>query len=63
MKAIQKAILVAMDDVLKELKRTTTIDSSELTLTNGIFKSFHKNIRNQLDPEWHRISPKTKQVI
>lgn len=65
MKAIQQAILVAMDGCLKELRRTTTVDAStlELKLENGIFKAFHHMLRRQLDPEWHRISPKTKQLV
>lgn len=62
MKAIQQAVLVAMEGCLQELRRTTTIDTSELTVEKGIFKNFHASIRSQLDPEWHRVSPKTKQV-
>jgi DNA excision repair protein ERCC-4 len=63
MKAIQQAVLVAMDQCLTELKRTTNLDVSELTLENGIFKAFDALVRNQLAPEWHRISAKTKQVV
>lgn len=62
MKAIQQAILVAMDQCLTELKRITNLDVSELTLENGIFKAFDSLVRSQLNPEWHRISAKTKQV-
>jgi hypothetical protein len=32
MKAVQEAILVAMDACLQELKRTTILDTSELTI-------------------------------
>jgi DNA excision repair protein ERCC-4 len=66
MKAIQKAVLVCMDDCLKELKRVTTLSlegGEQLTLANGIFRSFHATLRRQLDPEWHRLSPKTKQLV
>jgi len=59
---VQKCVLVAMDACLQELKRTTTIDTSELTMEQGIFHAFDKAVRSQLDPDWHRLSPKTKQV-
>ena len=62
MQMVQKCILVAMDACLQELKRTTTIDTSELTMEQGIFHAFDKSVRSQLDPDWHRLSPKTKQV-
>lgn len=65
MTAIQQAVLVAMDGCLKELRRTTTVDAAslELKLDNGIFRSFHTQLRRQLDPEWHTISAKTKQLV
>ena len=35
----------------------------ELTVENAFFKSFDSLIRNQLDPIWHRIGFKTKQLV
>lgn len=72
MKAIQSAILVAMNTCLQELKRSvpqlelSTGDESSgsaLTLENGLFRSFDHTIRSQLDADWHRISYKAKQLV
>jgi DNA excision repair protein ERCC-4 len=64
MKAIQSSVLVAMNSCLSELKKALPhLDTSFMSLENGLFRSFDYSIRNQLDPEWHRISPRTKQLV
>ena len=32
-------------------------------MENAIAKSFDMNIRLQLDPIWHQLGPKTKQLV
>lgn len=64
MKAIQNAILVCMNTCIQELKKSCpSLDTSFLTLENGLFQAFDTTIRNALDPEWYKISYRTKQII
>lgn len=63
MRGIQKALLETMDACLKELKRTNKIDVDDLTVENGLFKSFDEVVRRQLDPIWHTLGKKTKQLV
>ena len=62
MNTIYHAIIDLMDACIKELKRANKIDTSEMTLEHSLFKSFDDMVRRQLDPVWHTITPKTKQV-
>ncbi|XP_062073860.1 DNA repair endonuclease UVH1 isoform X2 [Humulus lupulus] len=63
MVAIQKAILEVMDGCLKEMKKTNKVDVEDLTVENGLFKSFDEIVRRQLDPIWHTLGKKTKQLV
>ncbi|KAG1354368.1 DNA repair endonuclease UVH1 [Cocos nucifera] len=63
MKGIQTAVLEAMDACLKELRRTNKVDVEDLTVEKGLFKSFDEIVRMQLDPIWHTIGKKTKQLV
>ena len=63
MKGIQKAIIEVMDACLKEMKKTNKVDVEDLTVENGLFKSFDEIIRRQLDPIWHTLGKKTKQLV
>ncbi|XP_010919791.1 DNA repair endonuclease UVH1 isoform X2 [Elaeis guineensis] len=63
MKGIQTAVLEAMDACLKELRRTNKVDVEDLTVEKGLFKSFDEIVRRQLDPIWHTIGKKTKQLV
>ncbi|KAE8818498.1 DNA repair endonuclease UVH1 [Hordeum vulgare] len=63
MAGIQAAILDAMDACLKELRRTYKVDVEDLTIDKGLFKSFDEIVRRQLDPIWHTLGKKTKQLV
>ncbi|WAR24633.1 XPF-like protein [Mya arenaria] len=64
MVACQAALLDLINACIKELKRcTTAIDAEEITVENAIAKSFDQTIRLQLDPIWHQLGPKTKQLV
>ncbi|RZC48111.1 hypothetical protein C5167_041044 [Papaver somniferum] len=63
MKGIQKAVIEAMDACLKELKKSNKVDVDDLTVENSLFKSFDEIVRRQLDPIWHVLGKKTKQLV
>lgn len=60
---IQKAIIEVMDACLKEMRKTNNVDVDDLTVENGLFKSFDEIIRKQLDPIWHTLGKRTKQLV
>lgn len=63
MVGIQNAILEVMDGCLKEMRKTNKVDVEDLTVENGLFKSFDEIVRSQLDPIWHTLGRKTKQLV
>lgn len=63
MKGVQSAALEAMGACLRELRRTNKVDVDDLTVENGLFKSFDEIVRQQLDPIWHTLGKKTKQLV
>lgn len=64
MRTMQEAILVALEATIKELQRSTkALDASELTMKRALTKSFSSTIRRQLDPLWHKLPIKTKQLV
>ncbi|KAL6512237.1 hypothetical protein OROHE_019849 [Orobanche hederae] len=60
---IQKAVIEVMDACLKEMKKTNKVDVEDLTVENGLFKSFDEIVRRQLDPIWHTLGKRTKQLV
>lgn len=60
---IQKAVIEVMDACLKEMRKTNKVDVEDLTVENGLFKSFDEIVRRQLDPIWHTLGKKTKQLV
>ncbi|GLT91150.1 hypothetical protein SLE2022_090520 [Rubroshorea leprosula] len=63
MVGIQGAIVEVMDACLKEMRKTNKVDVEDLTVENGLFKSFDEIVRRQLDPIWHTLGKKTKQLV
>lgn len=64
MKDIQSAILVSINACLTELKKAVPhLETKSLTLENGLFTNFDWALRSQLDPEWYKLSMKTKQLV
>lgn len=64
MRQIHDAILSVMQMCIDELVRENkSIDLSDLTIENTLFKSFHRYIRSQIDPIYHKIGKKFKQLI
>jgi len=60
---IQEAIVSVMDACMQELKKSRFIDASDLTLDNGLFKSFDLILQRQLDTVWHVAPKRLKQVV
>lgn len=63
MRGIQGKVVEVMGVCLGELRRTNKVDVDDLTLENGLFKSFDEIVRRQLDPIWHTIGKKTRQLV
>jgi len=66
MKDIQHAIAAAVQACVRELKKQTPhLQGLQLNLTveNCISQNFDSMISRQLENEWHRIKPNTKQLV
>lgn len=64
MKAIQSAVMECVEVSIHELKKGSTgLDMEDWTLDSALTKNFDVIIRRQLDPNWHRVSWKTKQIV
>jgi DNA excision repair protein ERCC-4 len=42
---------------------TSKLDLDDITIENAYFRSFDILVRRQLDPVWHKVGPKTKQLV
>ncbi|KAG6890517.1 hypothetical protein C0995_007716 [Termitomyces sp. Mi166 len=64
MSEIHHAIIQCMSTTLSELKRAnTTLDLDDFNVDNAYFRSFDMMVRRQLDPVWHKVGPRTKQLV
>ncbi|TCD61999.1 hypothetical protein EIP91_007639 [Steccherinum ochraceum] len=64
MTEIHGAIVQCMTTTLSELKRSNTnLDLDDLNVDNAYFRSFDTIVRRQLDPVWHKVGPRTKQLV
>lgn len=64
MQEIQAATLDLISMCIKDLKALNpTVDLDEVTVENVIARSFHKLLQYHLDPVWHQLSAKTRQLI
>ena len=66
MKEVQAAIAGSMHICIKQLKRDSPLiqfDDADVSIENCVSKNFDLAISRQLDQDWHRIKPETKQLI
>ncbi len=66
MKEIQTAILQCIEASISELKKlnqSLNIDMEDWNVDNFLNDNFIQMIRTQLDPQWHRISSSSKQLV
>lgn len=64
MKDVQNAILECVEASIGELKKANTgIGMDDWSTDNVLHKSFDAIIKRQLDPVWHRVSYRTRQIV
>ncbi|KAJ5092555.1 hypothetical protein NUU61_007425 [Penicillium alfredii] len=64
MREIQNAVLECVEISISELRKTNTgLDMEEWTLDSALHRNFDISIRRQLEPIWHRVSFRTRQIV
>lgn len=65
MSQIQAAIMECVEVSIHELKKGNSglLDMEDWTLDSALTKNFDAVVRRQLEPSWHRLSWKTKQIV
>ncbi|KAI9675841.1 MAG: hypothetical protein M1829_003267 [Trizodia sp. TS-e1964] len=64
MRDIQNAILECVEVSIGELKKGNTgLEMDTWNVDSALHKNFDMIVRRQLDPVWHRVSWKTKQIV
>ncbi|KAL1843923.1 hypothetical protein VTJ49DRAFT_6866 [Mycothermus thermophilus] len=64
MRTIQNAVMECVEVSIQELKKSNPgLDMEDWNLDSALLKNFDLIVRRQLDPNWHRISWKTKQIV
>jgi len=64
MREIQNAVLECVEISVAELRKANTgLDMEEWTLDSALHRNFDVSIRRQLDPIWHRVSFRTRQIV
>ncbi|KAI1407763.1 DNA repair protein, partial [Hypoxylon sp. FL1857] len=64
MRDIQTAIMECVEVSIHELKKGNTgLEMDDWNLDSALLKNFDVMVRRQLDPNWHRVSWKTKQIV
>ena len=64
MRDIQNAILECVEVSIGELRKADTgLEMDDWTIDSALHKSFDVIVRRQLDPIWHRVSYRTRQIV
>ncbi|KAI4866337.1 DNA repair protein [Hypoxylon rubiginosum] len=64
MRDIQTAIMECVEVSIHELKKGNSgLEMDDWNLDSALLKNFDVMVRRQLDPNWHRVSWKTKQIV
>ena len=66
MQQIQTAILQCIQTSLSEIRKggnAKEIDMEDWTVESALHRSFDLVVRQQLDPVWHRVSWRTRQIV
>ncbi|KAL1993745.1 hypothetical protein VTN49DRAFT_2414 [Thermomyces lanuginosus] len=64
MREIQNAVLECVETTVSELKKANTgLDMEDWTVDSALHRNFDVVIRRQLDPIWHRVSFRTRQMV
>ncbi|EPS36933.1 hypothetical protein H072_9480 [Dactylellina haptotyla CBS 200.50] len=63
MQTIQNAILQCIEISISELRKANAgLDIEDWSVDSALHRSFDIRIRKQLDPVWHRVSSRTRQI-
>ncbi|EQL00276.1 MUS38-like protein [Ophiocordyceps sinensis CO18] len=64
MRDIQNAVMECVEVSIHELKKGNTgLEMDDWNLDSALLKNFDVMVRRQLDPNWHRVSWKTRQIV
>ena len=64
MKDIQQAVLECVEVSIGELKKANTgLEMEDWNVDSALHRNFDMMIRRQLDPQWHRTSFRTRQIV
>lgn len=64
MQEIQQAIMECVEVSIHELKKGNSgLEMEDWNLDSALLKNFDVIVRRQLDPNWHRVSWKTRQIV
>ncbi|KAL7271536.1 DNA repair protein RAD16 [Rhizina undulata] len=64
MREIQSAILECIEVSISELRKNNSqLEMDDWTIDSALHRSFDVAVRRQLDPVWHRVSWKTRQIV
>ena len=65
MDLIQRALIECIDLCLSALKQENKLGASILTVTidTGLTTAFDAIVRRELDPVWHKVSPRSRQLV
>ncbi|ROW13829.1 hypothetical protein VPNG_03602 [Cytospora leucostoma] len=64
MKEIQAAVMECVEVSIHELKKGNSgLEMDDWNLDSALTRNFDVMVRRQLDPNWHRVSWKTKQIV
>jgi DNA excision repair protein ERCC-4 len=64
MRDIQNAIMECVEVSIGELKKGNSgLEMEDWNIDSALHKNFDSIVRRQLDPVWHRVSWKTKQIV
>ncbi|RDW80050.1 MUS-38 protein [Coleophoma cylindrospora] len=64
MRDIQNAIMECVEVSIGELKKGNSgLEMEDWNVDSALHKQFDMVVRRQLDPVWHRVSWKTKQIV
>ncbi|KAL9084462.1 MAG: hypothetical protein Q9159_005224 [Coniocarpon cinnabarinum] len=64
MKDIQQAVLECVEVSVGELKKANAgLEMDDWNLDSALHRNFDQMVRRQLDPQWHRTSFRTRQIV
>ncbi|QSZ34850.1 hypothetical protein DSL72_007709 [Monilinia vaccinii-corymbosi] len=64
MRDIQNAVMECVEVSIGELKKSNSgLDMEDWNVDSALHKQFDMVVRRQLDPVWHRVSWKTRQIV